>query len=221
MTKVLGIDVGAKFVVAFCLEGLPTGISYPKFYKQNAKIALSKIRIDNKKQGSSIKIEDAIALLEDIKPDCIVMEPTGVWYSKLFAKIAEHLAIKVKWIGHGDLAFNRGAYGFNDKDDRTDAFCLALSYFDPIFNANNKWLKWRTGAVADVNDRLLELESLQTTTKILQQQIRQRLKYEFPECADRKISDGRTPLGLVGWRESINLPGFRMGTIDRSRASWG
>jgi hypothetical protein len=199
MTKVLGIDIGANFVMAFCLSELPVGISYPKFYKQNAKSCLTKIRMDNKKEGTSIKIEDAVMALKDIKPDAIVMEPTGVWYSKIWAKIAAHLGIEVNWIGHGDLAFNRGAYGFKDKDDRTDAFCLALSYFHPDFNSRNGWLTWRTGAIADVNDRLLEIKSLESTTKILQQQLRQRLKYEFPEISKRTINNSRHKDGYTPW----------------------
>jgi uncharacterized protein involved in tolerance to divalent cations len=199
MTKVLGIDIGAKFVVAFCLSELPVGIPYPDFYKRNAKISISKIRMDNSSEGSSVNIKDAIELLTDIKPDAIVMEPTGVWYSRLWAKLAEHLDIEVKWIGHGDLAHNRGAYGFKDKDDRTDAFCLAVSYFDPIFNSRQSWLYWRTGTISDVNDRLLEIKSLESTTKILTQQIRQRLKYEFPEIADRSINNSRTSVGFTAW----------------------
>jgi hypothetical protein len=199
MTKVLGIDVGAKFVVAFCLSELPVGMSYPDYYKRNAKACLSKIRLDNSKEGSSVNLKDAIDLLIELKPDAIVMEPTGVWYSRLWSKMAEQLDIEVKWIGHGDLAGNRAAYGFKDKDDRTDAFCLAVSYFDPIFNARNEWLNWRTGIIADVNDRLLEIKSLESTTKILQQQLRQRLKYEFPELADRTIATTRTKAGYTAW----------------------
>ena len=145
MAKILGVDIGAHFVVGFCLSELPVGVPYPEFYKRNAKTAISKIRMDNSSQGSSVNLKDAIELLKEIKPDVIVMEPTGVWYSKLWAKLAQHLGIEVKWIGHGDLAHLRGAYGFKDKDDRTDAFCLAVSYFDPIFNAGNGWLYWKTG----------------------------------------------------------------------------
>jgi uncharacterized protein involved in tolerance to divalent cations len=199
MTKILGIDIGAKFVVAFSLESLPGGISYKDYYKRNAKFAISKIRMDNSKEGSSVNLQDAIDLLTELQPTAIVMEPTGVWYSRLWARLAEHLGIQVKWIGHGDLSFNRGAYGFKDKDDRTDAFCLAVSYFDPIFNARNCWLHWRTGVIAQVNDRLLQIKSLESTTKILQQQIRQRLKYEFPEVADRAITNGRTTDGFTAW----------------------
>ena len=199
MTKVLGIDVGAKFVVAFSLESLPVGISYPDYYKRNAKISLHKIKMHNTKEDSTIDLRDAIELLQELKPDAIVMEPTGVWYSKVWAKIAEHLLIEVKWIGHGDLAGNRASYGFRDKDDRTDAFCLALSYFDVNFNATNRWLYWRTGTIANVNDRMLEIKSLESTTKIYQQQIRQRLKYEFPEIADRAITNSRTHDGFTAW----------------------
>ncbi len=199
MTKVLGIDIGARFVVAFQLSELPVGISYPDFYRRNAKIAISKIRMDNSKEGSSVNLRDAIELLTEIKPDIIVMEPTGVWYSRLWASLAKYLQIEVKWIGHADLAHLRGAYGFKDKDDRTDACCLAISYFDPIFNSTNSWLTWKTGTIADVNDRLLEIKSLESTTKILTQQIRQRLKYEFPEVADRTIGNSRTSEGFTAW----------------------
>jgi uncharacterized protein involved in tolerance to divalent cations len=199
MTKILGIDIGAKFVVAFYLDGLPVGMSYPDFYKRNAKFSISKIRMDNSKEGSSVNLRDAIVLLTDLKPEAIVMEPTGVWYSRLWAKMAEHLGIEVKWIGHGDLAHNRGAYGFKDKDDRTDAFCLAVSYFDPIFNARDSWLFWRTGVISQVNERLLEIKSLEATTKIFTTQLRQRLKYEFPEIADRAISNYRSSNGFTPW----------------------
>jgi len=199
MTKVLGIDIGARFIVAFCLSELPVGMSYPDFYKRNAKSCISKIRMDNTKEGTSVNLKDAIELLKEIQPDYLVMEPTGVWYSKIWAKLAEHLGIEVKWIGHSDLAHNRGAYGFKDKDDRTDAFCLAVSYFDPIFNARKAWLYWRTGAIAQVNNRLLEIKSLESTTKVFTQQIRQRLKYEFPEVADRAITNARTGDGFTPW----------------------
>ncbi|WP_373539716.1 hypothetical protein [Chamaesiphon sp.] len=207
MTKVLGIDIGAKFVVAFCLEQLPVGMSYPDFYKRNAKSCISKIGMDNSKEGSSINLRDAIELLQEIQPDYLVMEPTGVWYSRLWSDLAAHLGIKVKWIGHSDLSHNRGAYGFKDKDDRTDAFCLAVSYFDPIFNARNAWLYWRTGAIAEVNNRLLEIKSLESTTKIFTQQLRQRLKHEFPEVADRAITNSRAIGGFspwVGWLADVH-----------------
>jgi uncharacterized protein involved in tolerance to divalent cations len=199
MTNALGIDIGAKFVVIFSLTELPTGGSYQSYYRKHAKTAIFKVRMDNKKDDTSTGIERAIALLKELKPDVIVMEPTGVWYSRLWAKMAEHLSIKVQWIGHSDLAYNRGAYGFKDKDDRTDAFCLAVSHFDPIFNSRNAWLLWKSGEVARVNDLMLEVKSLQSTTKILQQQIRQRLKYEFPEVADRSITNIHTHEGYTAW----------------------
>jgi uncharacterized protein involved in tolerance to divalent cations len=199
MTTVLGIDIGAKFVVLFYLTELPTSASLPIYYRQAAKTSIFKVRMDNKKEDKDTGIDRAIELLKELKPDVIVMEPTGVWYSRLWAKLAEHLSIKVQWIGHCDLAFNRGAYGFKDKDDRTDAFCLAVSHFDPIFNARNAWLYWRTGEVARVNELMLEVKSLKSTTMILQQQIRQRLKYEFPEIADRVINNSRHKDGYTPW----------------------
>jgi uncharacterized protein involved in tolerance to divalent cations len=217
MPKILGIDIGAKFVVAFCLDNLPTGMSYPDYYKRHAKSSIKKLRMDNSGEESSVDLKSAIAFLAELNPSAIVMEPTGVWYSRLWGDIAERLEIEVRWIGHADLAHHRGAYGFKDKDDRTDAFCLAVTYFDPVFNAANKWLHWRTGPIAEVNNRLLEIKSLESTTKVLTQQLRQRLKYEFPEVADRSITNTRNKDGFtpwIGWLAGI----YSYKRIEKERA---
>jgi hypothetical protein len=219
MTKVLGIDIGAKFVMAFSLDKLPTGIAYKDYYYQHTKRSLHKIRLDNKSKkfdGDGIDLQKAIDLLKELSPDAIVMEPTGVWYSKLWLNIATHLGIEVKWIGHADLAYQRGHYDFNDKDDETDAFCLALTYFDPVFNASNRWLTWRTGTIAATNDRFLELKSLESSTKVLEQQLRQRLKSEFPEVADRTIGNNKNQHGYLPWIGFLaNIHTYRR--IERER----
>jgi hypothetical protein len=199
MTKVLGIDIGAKFVVAFLLDGLPSETSYKDFYRKNARFCLHKIRLDNKKKKDGTDLKNAIELLSKLSPDVIVLEPTGVWYSRLWARIADHLGIEIRWIAHTDLSFNRGHYGFEDKDDRTDAFCLAVSYFDPVFDARNPWLKWRTAEVARVNDLILAIDGLKGPRTAQTNQLRQRLCYEWPELSQRAISRARTPGGFTAW----------------------
>jgi hypothetical protein len=197
---VLGIDIGAKFVMGFYLDEIPT-MPYPDWYRKHSKGKIYKIKFDNDKNADEkpgVKLNEVIELLLELKPDVIVMEPTGVWYSRLWATIAEQLSIEVKWIGHQDLHAKRGGYGFKDKDDRTDAFCLALTYLDPSFDPR-RWITWRSDVAGDIHRTLLEIRGLERMTTPLKNQLHQRLKYEFPEIADRKITNRVTKDGYTAW----------------------
>ncbi len=197
---VLGIDIGAKFVMAFMLDETPT-VPYPDWYRKHGKGRIHKLNFDNSKiaEGASgVRLNEAIELLMDLKPDVIVMEPTGVWYSRLWATIAQQLSIEVKWIGHQDLHDKRGGYGFRDKDDRTDAFCLALTYLDPSFDPR-RWISWRCDLAYEIHRNLLEIKGLERMTTPLKNQLHQRLKYEFPEIAQRKMTNAVTKDGYTAW----------------------
>lgn len=198
--KVLGIDVGAKFVVGFFLDEPPTP-PFPAWYRKHSKGRIHKLMFSSKKNQnhpSGVKLNEAIELIQELAPDIIVMEPTGVWYSRIWATIAEQLSIEVKWVGHQDLHHNRGSYGFRDKDDRTDAFCLAATYYDPNFAAE-RWIAWKSDLAGEIHRTLLEIKGLETTSTPIIQQIRQRLKYEFPEVADRKVGNNRCNDGYTAW----------------------
>lgn len=217
--KVLGIDIGANFVVAFFLDEYPT-LPYKNWYRQHGKNRIYKLRFDNtgSDKNGSVKLNAAIELIQDLAPDLIVMEPTGVWYSKIWAQIAYQLDIEVKWIGHQDLHHMRGAYDFKDKDDRTDAFCLALTGLDPTFDPK-RWITWRCELAGEIHQTLLEIKGLETTSVPLTNQLRQRLKYEFPEIAKRTINNSRTKLGFtawIGWLAGIHR--YKMIENERERS---
>jgi hypothetical protein len=59
-------------------------------------------------------------------PSAIVLEPTGSWYSEFWARVAKQNNIDVCWVGHSELAARRKGYGFTNKRDDEDAYCLAL-----------------------------------------------------------------------------------------------
>jgi hypothetical protein len=221
--KVLGIDIGAKFVVGFYLESPPPP-PYPKWYRGHSRGRVFKLKMQNhkKKKGDNrpdgVNLNEAIDLIQELAPDVIVMEPTGVWYSKIWAEIARQLSIEVKWIGHQDLAARRVAYGFTDKDDRTDAFSLALTYYDPAFG-DDRWIEWRSSLADDIHQRILEIKAIETLTNPAINQLRQRLKYEFPEIADRcnKIGvNGYAP--WIGWLAGIQTYKLIENEYDRSIA---
>jgi hypothetical protein len=201
--KVLGLDIGARFVVGFFLDEIPQP-PYPNWYRKHGKKNIYKISFSNKKKKSegeeasnTADLSQAVELLTRLKPDVIVLEPTGVWYSSIWVKLAEHLGIEVRWIGHQDLHHNRGNYGFRDKDDRTDAFCLALSYHDPAF-AESRWLKGKLLIAAELHNRLLQLKGIDRTRIAQMNQLKQRLKLEFPEIANRKPTQ-KCKAGYTAW----------------------
>lgn len=167
---------------------------------------------------SGVKINGAIELIQSLAPDVIVMEPTGVWDSKIWAEIAHQLDIEVKWIGHQDLHFMRGSYDFHDKDDRTDAFALALTYYNPAFD-ERRWIKWRCDLSGDIHRTLLDIKGLEATSTPIANQLRQRLKYEFPEIAKRTIGNNRGAGGFtqwIGWLAGIHT--YTRIENDRSRS---
>jgi hypothetical protein len=199
-TKILGIDIGAKFVVGFFLDEIPSA-PYPLWFRQHGKERIFKLRCTpgaKSERNGGVKLHEAIAIIQELQPDVIVMEPTGIWYSKIWAAIAESLSIPVKWMGHQDLNHNRGNYGFDDKDDRKDAFSLALSYLDPAFG-ESRWLRFRVGLAAEIHERLLELKGLEPSRIVQLNQMMQRLKFEFPEISNRKITNSRTKDGYTPW----------------------
>jgi hypothetical protein len=220
LNKVLGIDIGANFVVAFYLDELPTP-PYKDWYRKHGKGRIHKLLFDNSGDGkiqSGVRLNAAIALIQTLAPDIIVMEPTGVWYSRIWAEIAAQLSIEVRWIGHQDLHFMRGSYGFNDKDDRTDAFCLAVTGCDPTFDPT-RWINWRCELAGDIHRTLLEIKGLEATSVPITNQLRQRLKYEFPEISKRTINNVRTTEGFtawVGWLAGIHT--YKRIENDRERS---
>jgi hypothetical protein len=202
-TKVLGLDIGANFVVGYLLEEIPQP-PYPSWYRKHGKSNIYKISFSNKKKkgdgeetSNTVELSQAIELLTRLKPDIIVLEPTGVWYSSIWLKLAEHLGIEIRWIGHQDLHHNRGNYGFRDKDDRTDAFCLALSYHDPAFS-DDRFLKGKLLVAAELHTRLLQIKGIDRTRIAQTNQLKQRLKLEFPEIANRKLTT-KTKAGYTAW----------------------
>jgi hypothetical protein len=200
--RILGFDIGAAFCAGYLLDSdhEKPEPAYPDWYRKHGRANTYKLKSRGGKGGGdkAYSLKDAIGLLEALEPDVIVMEPTGVWYSALWAKIAEHLKIEIKWIGHADLAGNRSHYGFRDKDDNTDAFCLALSAIDPAFTAK-RWINARVQLAADLHRAVLEYKGLEPANNVITNQLRQRLHLEFPEIAGRELTNYRCKEGYTPW----------------------
>jgi len=143
------------------------------------------------------------------------MEPTGFWYSQFWYRLALFHNIKVYWVGHKDLADQRGSYGFTNKSDEIDALCLAATYFDNRFideHGRQRFLKnYLPEEILKVRECFYACEQLDKIRNAMINQLRQRLAAEFPEIATYTFSrqgkyDYSPALGwIAGIREHKRL----------------
>jgi hypothetical protein len=198
--RIIGLDVGRGSAVLCCLDSFPTNIK--RTYKQ-LKACKQFYKLSTDTSG----VDSLLAL----KPDGIVLEPTGHWYSHFWVTVAKTYNIAIYWISHTDLDKQRGWYGFPNKRDEEDAFCLAASFFDPNFideHGRKRFLNYyyHQEVITQVREIFLEKEQLQKLRSSLVSQLRQRLAYEFPEVVrvTFKISpfQGFTP--FIGWLAGIH-----------------
>ena len=195
--NIVGLDVGKGYAVSCCLDRYPVNIQqYFKQYRDSfEKLYTNKIGVEK---------------LLELKPDGIVLEPTGHWYSHFWYKVAKTHDIKVYWIGHSDLASQRGSYGFPNKRDDEDALCLAATYFDDRFineRGNKRFLNYYDDeTIASLRQTFLEKEQLAKLRTGAIAIWRQRLSYEFPEYASKALNisslRGFTP--IIGWLAGVH-----------------
>ena len=194
--RIVGLDVGRGSAVLCCLDKFPSNIQqhYKKLRRSSKFIA---VNCD----------EAGVDKLLSIKPDGIVLEPTGHWYSHFWVTVAKQNNIDIFWIGHTDLDKQRGSYGFTNKRDEEDALCLAASYFDDRFideSGKQRFLDYYYGndaIITNIRETFLAKEQLQKLRSGLIAQLRQRLAVEYPEAVKHKLAispyQGFTP--MIGW----------------------
>jgi hypothetical protein len=194
---ILGIDVGRGSAVGFVLE----------FFPSNAKQHFTSHRQNILRL---VPHEKSISLIESIAPDAMVLEPTGSWYSQFWARVAKKYKIALYWVGHGDLAAQRKSYGFINKRDDEDAYCLALCWFDPTFidaRGNKRFLRfYDRDRINEIRNNFYDLEQLDKLRTSMVNQLRQRLALEFPEV-QRRVFRASTKLGyspMIGWLASCH-----------------
>ena len=175
----LGIDIGRNGSAVVCpLVRMPENV---KAYLKNPDYAIFKIKPSH---------QDFDKILE-MNPKGLVMEPTGGWYSQIWAKFGEVYEIPVYWVGHADLKSQRGHFGFPNKYDDNDALCLACCYFDPHWIDEHGRRRFLNGhlikAVQPLRELVLQYYQLDKILNAIGNQIRQRLSYEFPELSQFNV----------------------------------
>lgn len=149
---------------------------------------------------------ESIARIKELAPSALILEPTGSHYSAFWGQFAKVNRIPCHWISHQELHGQRNHFGFSNKTDYIDAFCIAASYFDPNFIdrwGQKRFLKhYRQEKVNQLRELVFEVEQLDTLRNALVNQLRQRLSLEFPEASGKawkRGCKGYTP--FLGWLE--------------------
>lgn len=132
----------------------------------------------------------------------LVLEPTGMHYSRIFAYHSQKAGRRVCWVNHSTIASFREAHQLANKNDDPDALSLAAYWFDNLDDDGNPLIR------SYVHPQLWELRQLWLNRQgVIKGRVRweNRLKLElehnFPEVAEfdlnRRWSEPIT--GVITW----------------------
>jgi hypothetical protein len=181
---VIGLDVSKNNVVACALTEAPFDLK--GYFKENGK---GFPRLYSNRDG----IKELLAM----NPDCVVMEPTGVHYSWIWAHILKSHGVKILWVGHAEVAAFRKSKKLPDKNDGADALALA-SYALTNWNYPQAFLGYEHECfIIPMRELSLQLQNLNRIQSPIINRLRQQLAREFPEVAlktSHRSSDNQIPL---------------------------
>lgn len=197
-TRILGLDVCKSSVAAWPIEGKPTNIK--SYFRSNQDRCL---KLFSNREG--------IQALKDLRPDVVVMEPTGVNYSKIWAKAALDCGAIVLWVGHSQLRSTRQSYLLPNKNDPADALALAIYAADHLGDPDYFISFDPFSEAAGIRERALQLSHIARVQSPIINRIRQNLAHEWPEQQDNKAQRKKgAELPPALWRylagHDIHLP---------------
>ncbi|MBD1939108.1 transposase [Microcoleus sp. FACHB-68] len=184
---ILGLDVCKDSVVAWPLVEVPRNLK--THFKENKR----PIKDDPLKFYANSR---GIAGLLALEPDAVIMEPTGVHYSWIFAHICGKHDIPVLWVGHSEVRHYRKQNKLPDKSDQADALALA-AYALSHWGEDEFFISFSPGAAVKLRECYLQLKSLARIQSPIINRLRQQLAREFPEAAlkeSKPAADGLSPL---------------------------
>ncbi|HLO84896.1 MAG TPA: transposase [Nostocaceae cyanobacterium] len=189
--KIVGLDVCKNSVVAWELSSIPK--NFRTYFKENKRTVKKDAPDPLTFKADTEGVEGLLAL----KPDAVVMEPTGIHYSWIWSHICEAEGIKVLWVGHQEAVHYRKQHRLPDKNDQADALALA-AYALAHWEEEDFFLQFEAGKVSQMRQLWLQLQSVNRIQSPVINRIRQQLAREFPEAALKKSdlskADGLSPL---------------------------
>ena len=170
MARVLGLDIGKDFCVACLLENKPTE---PRQFYRETKF----LEVKPSSKG--------ISKLLELRPDVVVMEPTGTNYQRLWGDRLAEFGVEV-WLVHNDrLPSYRASLDLPDKDDAADALALGCYYFD-YKDSPKRFVAVRDRTVARIREIVLRLGHYNRVKSPIVNRLRQDLAWQFPEFQNKR-----------------------------------
>ncbi|MFY7802947.1 MAG: IS110 family transposase [Limnoraphis robusta] len=193
-------------ITCHVLDSYPPG-GVAKYWTKAVRQAKSNFpvfsAIPHKKYRSS---KDFLTWLNEIKPDVVVIEPTGT-YSRLWKNILDFCGISILWIGHMELKRYREGKSprGHRKSDALDALMMACHPHDPENRSElgelnlEKYLKPQPDSILRLRDLILQQKHLTRVQSPIINYLRQRLSFEFPERALSRSQSEKFDPPLWAW----------------------
>lgn len=166
---IAGIDISRSSISVCILSEIPSDM---KGFKRKFKPHVF--------QADRAGIESLLSL----RFDAVVMEPTGVHYSKIWAHHLQQAKKIIRWVGHRELKHYRDGWRTFNKSDKLD--CIALCcYGIERWNRSECFI---AGISHEIRELCLQLESLNRMKNPVINRLRLQLAHECPELAEKTIN---------------------------------
>jgi hypothetical protein len=172
--KICGLDISRNSVTVCVLEKIPSDFR---------KVKAVKLKLNQKGLESLLELEF----------DAAILEPTGGHYSRLWAHALAQNGRVIRWVDHDTVESHRRSHRLINKSDTLDAAILA-AYGLERWNVKGAFLEEQPSN--QLNDLVLQLESLNRIRNPIMNRLKQQLCHEWPEVAERKAMSGKNPPGL-------------------------
>jgi hypothetical protein len=168
--KVIGADACKGRLVCVSLDSLPSRARAGEIYRDKSEY----FDVDVSASG--------LAQLLSLKPDVIVLEPTGVNYIKFWVTKCAEAGVKVALVGHKQSNSYRKNLSLPDKDDEADALALACYYLehqsDPL-----QFARIRDDVTSKLRNCALQLKHIDRIQSPLINRLQQDLAWAMPEVS--------------------------------------
>ncbi len=142
-----------------------------------------------------------LKMMLELKPDVVVLEPTGMRYIKFWlVNLARH-GVEVRLVHNTKLPIYRKSLDLPDKDDYADSLALAGYYFE-YKDVAHRWVTQRDPDICKMREILHRIESMNRAANAYINRLKQSLSSEFPEHAKAKECARLFWGWLAGVRES-------------------
>lgn len=167
--KVIGADACCDKLVLCCLESPPVD-------PREEFLDMEFIEVSTDTVG--------LQKLLRLKPDVVILEPTGVHYIKFWLYHLNEKGIEVRLVHNSRLPQHRAEIlDIPDKDDEADAYALAIYYWMYCDNPK-RWVTLRDPIVQQMRELVLKLGHNARIKTAVINRLHQVLRHEFPEMAD-------------------------------------